>query len=249
MAELRLVVYAAIYIGLGYIVFAVLAWLVTRNEPDLKSVFDAVMMPILWPLRLVMAPFGVEVKLPQNSQRELRKDRPSSPTTLGGTVGQFQSQKQAKEYLIRRILAAAQRERVPLDEIERKMLYFSETDWTPPDLPELDAAFKRDYDEDGYEEKIAGLVRSLQATFTREEQEAWDDAAIKVAADGDHYLTVLISQTVSAPPPVRRGLALWLPEFDRRAERPQGDLRRLILVALLIFLVIFVFTILKAASH
>lgn len=75
----------------------------------------------------------------------------------------FGSGREAKEYLVDKIVAEARREDVPLSEIETKMMYFSETDWTLPDIREVNTAFERDYDEAEYEEKIAGLVRSLLA--------------------------------------------------------------------------------------
>ena len=40
----------------------------------------------------------------------------------------------AKEFIVQCIVDEAQREGVPLTETERKMLYFSETHWTLPDI-------------------------------------------------------------------------------------------------------------------
>jgi hypothetical protein len=149
-------------------------------------------------------------------------------------VTQFHSQKQAKEYIVDRIVAEAEREGVPLSEIERKMLYFSETDWAPPGMLDVNAEFERDYDDTAYEQKIAGLVRNLEARATREEQERWGDALIKLS-EGDHYLQVLIDYDSILPGSEHPGsskLALWLPATDAPMKRPPGDLRRLILVGL-----------------
>jgi hypothetical protein len=146
----------------------------------------------------------------------------------------FQSQKQAKEYLIGRIIAEAEGEGVPLSEVERKMLYFSETDWTLPGILEVNAEFERDYDDTEYEQKIAGLVRNLEARATPEEQEQWGDALIKLS-EGDHYLQVLIDYDSILPEsqhPRLGKLAPWLPAMDAPIKRPPGDLRRLILVGL-----------------
>jgi len=44
-------------------------------------------------------------------------------------MNQFSQSRDAKEFLIARIVREAQIEGVPLSEIERKMLYFSETHW------------------------------------------------------------------------------------------------------------------------
>ena len=43
----------------------------------------------------------------------------------------FHSGREAKEFLISELVAEAQRENVPLSEVERKMLYFTESGWTP----------------------------------------------------------------------------------------------------------------------
>ena len=45
----------------------------------------------------------------------------------------------AKEFLISQIVEEAQRENVPLSEVERKMLYFTETEETLPDIYEVSA--------------------------------------------------------------------------------------------------------------
>jgi hypothetical protein len=46
-------------------------------------------------------------------------------------VQTFSSAREAKEFLVERIVSQAQHDAVALSDIERKMLYFSETGWTP----------------------------------------------------------------------------------------------------------------------
>jgi hypothetical protein len=70
----------------------------------------------------------------------------------------FHGGREAKEFLISEIVAEAQRENVPLSEVERKMLYFTESGWTLPDIMEVSDNFDREYDQDKYERKIAKLV-------------------------------------------------------------------------------------------
>jgi hypothetical protein len=150
-------------------------------------------------------------------------------------VRSFRSIRAAKDYLAGQIAAEAEREGVPLSEVERKMLYFSETDWTLPDMTTVSAEFDRDFGQDEYEKKIGGLVRQF---LTRDEaqvdQEAWDDAVLKLS-DEDHYLLVLIDSA----PPIGDGflsrwpkLSLWLPSWVPRAKREPNDLLRLLAVAL-----------------
>ena len=77
-------------------------------------------------------------------------------------MARFETERAAKEYLIERIVAEAKRGGVPLTEVERKMLYFTESGWTLPNILEVNAAFERDYDDDEYERKIAELARRIE---------------------------------------------------------------------------------------
>src|SRR5258708_5537184 len=74
------------------------------------------------------------------------------------------------------------------------MLLFSETDWTLPDIGDVSDQFDREYDQDGYETKITGLVRRAakhDRKESREQYDAWWDA-IRVLEKGDHYILVMI---------------------------------------------------------
>ena len=229
MPAFQLIIHAAVYLVLGYLLlFIPLVWLATRGEPELKGPLDLALRPVLWTLRLLLSPFGVKLK-PAARPRELPAE---SPATFKAP-GAIPSVRKAKEYLIGRIVAEAEREGVPLSDIERKMLYFSETDWTLPGILDVNAGFERDYDDAAYEEKIAWLVRSLQAHATSEEQETWDDAVIKLS-EGDHYLLVMIGAGSRKDPLAEtpRWLAPWLPRSSNEGSRPPGDLKRLIVAAI-----------------
>ena len=96
-------------------------------------------------------------------------------------MNQFSQSRDAKEFLIARIVREAQIEGVPLSEIERKMLYFSETHWTLPDIWNVNDAFGREYNSDEYESKIARLIRNARARARKENPqdfEAWSDAIL-----------------------------------------------------------------------
>jgi hypothetical protein len=106
----------------------------------------------------------------------------------------YANARDAKEFLVSRIVDESEREGVPLSEIERKMLYFSETGWSLPDMLEVNAEFDRDYDSGEYEQKIAGLIRNLRAGMRERntrESEDWE-VAVRVLSQEDHYLLVLI---------------------------------------------------------
>ncbi len=102
----------------------------------------------------------------------------------------FANAREAKEYLIGQILEEASREGIELSEIERKMLYFSETHWTLPDIDEVNESFDRDYDQKRYEKKIAELARGARKNRSTDSN-AWSDA-IRLLRSEDHYLLVMI---------------------------------------------------------
>ncbi len=143
----------------------------------------------------------------------------------------FTTARETKEFLVSRIVAEAQRENVPLSELERKMLYFSETDWTLPDMAEVNEAFDREYDQEAYEEKIGKLIRNLLASArdnSQEELTSWDEA-VQILDREDHYLLVMVSAAKGS---------------GRTSVRPRGDILKLwatgfAIVCIMMFLIIF----------
>jgi hypothetical protein len=107
----------------------------------------------------------------------------------------FHSAREAKEFLVSRIVAEAQRENIPLSEVERKMLYFTESAWTLPDIMEVSEDFDREYDQDEYEQKIAKLVTKADRCIRRTSRDDYDRwwAAIRFLQREDHYISVMIS--------------------------------------------------------
>jgi hypothetical protein len=106
----------------------------------------------------------------------------------------FRSGRQAKEFLISSIVAEAQRENVPLSEIERKMLYFSESGWTLSDMTAVYEEFDREYDQDEYEKKIARLIVKADKHARKESHDEYDAwwAAVRFLEGEDHYISVMI---------------------------------------------------------
>jgi hypothetical protein len=124
-------------------------------------------------------------------------------------------QVRAKEFLASRIVEQAQREGVPLSQIERKMLFFSEVGWTLPDMIDVSDAFDREYDQDDYEEKITGLIERFDKRIRSENPAEYDDwcAAIRFLKRRDHYINVMISQALPRPRPRGDRMKLWLTGF------------------------------------
>ena len=109
---------------------------------------------------------------------------------------------EAKAWIIRQILSEAAFDKVPLDSLEQRMLEYSETAGTPPDLVELNEAFDREHDQSEYEAKIAGLIRRLLANLSADGPDAlipWYKA-VDAIGNEDHYLMVMVNQAHSAPP-------------------------------------------------
>ena len=108
----------------------------------------------------------------------------------------FAGVREAKEFLVASVAEEAQREGVPLSEVERKMLYFSETAWTLPDIMEVNDQFDREYNGPEYEKKIVGLIRNARKRARMEdtqEFEAWAEA-IRILSKEDHYLLVMLDE-------------------------------------------------------
>lgn len=147
---------------------------------------------------------------------------------------EYRTIRQAKDYLAGKIADEAQREGSPLTEVERKMLYFSDTGWTLPNMKTVSAEFDRVYDQDEYERKIQGLVRRIENgadAQSEEEKESWYQAVLKLC-DGDHYLVMLIDAAKDASPSRWGRLGRWIPSMSRQVRREPGDRMRLIVVAM-----------------
>jgi len=139
--------------------------------------------------------------------------------------------REALEYLVGQVVAEAKLECIELSEVERKMLYFSETDWSLPNILEINEEFERLYDESEYEAKIAGLIQNLLRRAKAENEddfELWKKAEDKLR-EGDYYILVMID----AVPSSGSSMSRWLPRLDdRRLPKEPGDRLRLWLTAL-----------------
>ena len=114
----------------------------------------------------------------------------------------FHSGREAKEFLISEIVTEAQRENVPLSEIERKMLYFTESGWTLPDIMKVSETFDSEYDQDEYEQKIAKIIAKTDGRIRKQSRDDYDKwwAAIRFLQREDHYLSVMIRMASLRPP-------------------------------------------------
>lgn len=120
---------------------------------------------------------------------------------------EFATEREAKEFLAERIAEEARRQGEPLTEVERKMLYFSESGWTLPDMADVADTFARTYDDQEYEQKIGALCRAVRKRFDEDEKAAWSDA-VRRLGEGDHYLSVMLDEHHSRA--VELGWRRWL---------------------------------------
>ena len=106
-------------------------------------------------------------------------------------MSRFSSEREAKEYLVGEIAREAERQGRPLSEIEQKMLYFSESGWTLPDMAKVAETFEQQFDSIKYERRIGGLARSAHKHMGKAGAASWSEA-VKRLERGDHYLLVMV---------------------------------------------------------
>lgn len=100
---------------------------------------------------------------------------------------------EAKDFLVQQAAEQAALENVPLSDLEKRMMYFTETGEMRENAIQLNDAFEAEYDTEQYEAKISELMHHAHARIRKENPEAteqWKEA-IKQLYKGDHYLLVL----------------------------------------------------------
>lgn len=116
-------------------------------------------------------------------------------------MAEFQSGREAKEFLISKIVEEARRENISLSETERKMLYFTESGWTLPDIAKVSEEFDREYEQDAYEQKIAMIVAKTYRNILQHSRDEYDKwcAAVHFLKREDHYISVMIAMADLRP--------------------------------------------------
>jgi hypothetical protein len=86
---------------------------------------------------------------------------------------------EAKDFLVQQTAEQATLEHVPLSDLEKRMMYFTETDKCLEDPIALNDAFEAEYHTDEYESKISKLTRHAHSRIKKENPEAarkWKEA-------------------------------------------------------------------------
>ncbi len=112
----------------------------------------------------------------------------------------FSTAAEAKEFLVSRILAEAERVGVSLSDVERTMLLYSETDEPTPETQQAAATFENEYDTEVFERKLGRLIRQAHNRDKKSMPDGrplWKDA-IKRLREGDHYLLVLVDEALGS---------------------------------------------------
>jgi hypothetical protein len=193
------------FLAIEFATLAVFVWVIFLSDPSAKRWSSSWLSAMFWPFLPLISWFGN-----RHSARLTFSQKSVANAASGGITSQcpkrFDTVREAEDYLVKRIADEAEREGTPLSEVERKMLYFTESGWTLPDMKEVSAEFDRSYVQEEYERKIAQLVRRIHdrdETQSELEREAWDSAVEKLS-EGDHYILVLIDAEGPKEKPIRR---------------------------------------------
>ena len=126
--------------------------------------------------------------------------------------------REAKDFLVVQTTEQAGLEGVPLSDVEKRMMYFTESDPETCANPiELNDEFEAQYDTGEYEAKVWRLLHHARDRLKSENSEGirnWKEA-IRTLRRGDHYL-----------------LVLW--DIRPKGERPKGDSLKLLGAGLLV---------------
>jgi hypothetical protein len=114
--------------------------------------------------------------------------------------------REAKDFLVQETVQQAALEAVPLSDLEKRMMYFTETGECPEDPIALNDAFEAEHDTPTYEKKISLLMARAHRRIKRESPEKlrlWNDA-FRVLSKGDHYILLFWRQN-----PFSRSPRMW----------------------------------------
>lgn len=84
---------------------------------------------------------------------------------------------EAKDFLVQKAAEQAEREGLPLSDLEKRMMYFTESDDAVENPTALHEEFEAAYDSTEYESKIAGLLGRAYQRLKEERSGAvqtWD---------------------------------------------------------------------------
>ena len=158
--------------------------------------------------------------------------------------------REAKDFLVQQTAEQAQLDAVPLSDLEKRMMYFTESGEMPEDPVQLNDQFEAQYNTSKYEAKIAKLLHRAYQRAGKENEETRKrfDSAVKSLRRGDHYLLVMWNSRPGLRLPDLIGIGIaaifigafyamsW---FGRQITPPNPRIIQAILAALILFGLIF----------
>jgi hypothetical protein len=176
--------------------FAFLLWAASflGEKPSRRQANPSLTWAWLWPL------FWLHDRISGSGARRVAE------AVAPSTANRFKSVRDAKDYLAEVIAEEAVRQGTPLTEVERKMLYFTETGWTLPDMNKVAVEFDRNYNQDDCERRMAAIIGDAQSRLSADSHQPqlarWR-CALEELRKGDHYLLVLANGASPHPPQKR----------------------------------------------
>ena len=119
--------------------------------------------------------------------------------------------REAKDFLVNQTAEQAALESVPLSDLEKRMMYFSESDDSCQNPIALNEEFEAQYNSDEYEAKLARLLRHAYSRTKKEnpgQKRMWDEA-IRELRKSDHYILAMWDTHGSAERPAHDQLKLF----------------------------------------
>ena len=129
--------------------------------------------------------------------------------------------REAKDFLVQQTTEQVALDHVPFSDLERRMMYFTESGDCPEDPLALNDAFEAEYNSGEYERKVSKLMHHAYQRIRKENPDAtrqWEGHYWDPPQGGDHYILVLWGQ--------------------ERQERPSHDSLKLLLAGLLLGVIV-----------
>jgi hypothetical protein len=103
----------------------------------------------------------------------------------------------AKDFLVTQTAEQAAIEGVQLSDLEKRMMYFTETGECPEDPVALNEEFEKEYENDEYETKVKKLLANAHRRLKEERSpavEEWEES-LKVLDQTDDYILILCDRS------------------------------------------------------
>ena len=102
--------------------------------------------------------------------------------------------REAKDFLVEQVLRQAPIESVPLSDIEKRMMYFTEGSDAVEDPVSLSEEFGEQCNTAEYEAKISRLLKHARGRVKAQKGADWEtwNEAVAVLREGDHYILVML---------------------------------------------------------